>query len=104
MAPCAVVRNGSRGEHRFRARVGLAALYLLVGLLFFLALPFIRTSRVPSELSMLVLMAWALGLILLPVVGHRSAERLVYVLAGGMVAYLVVAVLVAGGLTAPSDY
>lgn len=103
--PIAVTgRDRRESEYRARARVGLAAAYVLIGVAFFVLTPFIGTTRVPSELFSVVLLMWVLGLMVLPALGHRSAMRLVLGSSIAVATFVVVATVVSGGLSSPFGY
>ena len=86
------------------ARLGLAGVYLLAGFAVVVLGPFIGTTHVPSGAFQIVLLLWAVGLLLLPVLGARSARRFVGAAALGVAIFLVWGAIVSGGLRSPFGY
>jgi hypothetical protein len=82
----------------------LAAAYLLAGVAVALLAPFIGTATVPPEVFMAILLVWALGLIVLPVLAYEKARPVVLGSVAAVAAFLIAAIVVSGGLRSPFGY
>ena len=66
--------------------------------------PFIGTSRIPGGVFVAALVAWVVGLIVLPALGYSTARRVVQLSVTLMAVFLVVAIVVSNGLRSPFGY
>jgi hypothetical protein len=82
----------------------LAGAYLAAGVALIAVGPFIGTSRIPGGVFVAALVAWILGLIILPAMTYTTARRFVLFSVGLVITFVLAAIVISNGLRSPFGY